>query len=104
MSVSTNQIMKRINKNFKLKEKYINTELVPFFRNYRMLMIKFCVCPMTARNTCNPKIQDQIAHTWMEQDYLKGSNQIASAVFHCLNQEDLSKYSHTLLHADGCSG
>ncbi len=81
----------------------------------------------------NPKVPDQIAHysrqlytynctivqgsskskmskenifiyTWMEQQHAKGSNEIASALFHCLSQVDLSGYSTIRLCADGCGG
>nr|CAI5831034.1 unnamed protein product [Callosobruchus analis] len=85
------------------------------------------------KNLVNPKVQDQIAYysrqlytynftvvkgsshsklnkenvtiyTWMEHEYRKGSNEIASAVFHTLSSCDLSAYSKIRLCADGCGG
>lgn len=85
------------------------------------------------KNLVNPKIQDQIAYysrqlytynfsvvkgnshskllkdnvftyTWMEHEFHKGSNEIASAVFHTLSLSDLSKVSKIRLCADGCGG
>nr|CAH7750012.1 unnamed protein product [Callosobruchus chinensis] len=40
----------------------------------------------------------------MEHEYRKGSNEIASAVFHTLSSCDLSAYSKIRLCADGCGG
>lgn len=43
--------------------------------------------------------------TWMEHEFHKSSNEIASAVFHTLSTYcDLSKYSKIRLFADGCGG
>nr|CAI5821182.1 unnamed protein product [Callosobruchus analis] len=85
------------------------------------------------KNLVNPKVQDQFAYysrqlytynftvvkrsshsrlnkenvtiyTWMEHEYRKGSNEIASAVFHTLSSCDLSAYSKIRLRADGCGG
>ncbi|XP_050310860.1 uncharacterized protein LOC126746594 [Anthonomus grandis grandis] len=86
------------------------------------------------KNLVNPKVQDQIAYysrqlytynftivkgssktklqnnnvflyTWMEHEFHKGSNEIASAVFHCLSDLiNMSGYSKIRLCADGCGG
>lgn len=89
-----------------------------------------CLSYDCQKNLVNPKIPDQIAYysrqiytfnftivqgsskdkltkdnvftyTWMENDFSKGANQIASAVFHRLCQMDLSKYSSIQVFADG---
>lgn len=85
------------------------------------------------KNLVNTKVQDQIAYysrqlytynftvvrgssetklnknnvfiyTWMEHEFHKGSNEIATAVFHCLARLDLSTYKKIRLSADGCGG
>lgn len=92
-----------------------------------------CLSYDCQKNLVNPKIPDQIAYysrqlytynftivkgsshselakskvfayTWMEHEFCKESNQIASAVFHCLSQMNLSEYKSIRLCADGCGG
>lgn len=41
---------------------------------------------------------------WTENEHFKGSNEIASAVYHTLNQSDLTNVNHIRLVADGCGG
>lgn len=43
-------------------------------------------------------------YTWTEDQYNKGSNEISSAVFHKLNQEDFTNKKVVRLVADGCGG
>lgn len=43
-------------------------------------------------------------YAWTEEEYHKGSNEIASAVFHKLCQLDLTNKSQVRLVADGCAG
>lgn len=85
------------------------------------------------RNLVTPKLPDQIAYysrqlytynctvvqgsskskltndrvtlfTWMEHEYKKSSNEISSAVWHCLTEVDLTHCSTVRLCADGCGG
>ncbi|CAG4957539.1 unnamed protein product [Colias eurytheme] len=44
------------------------------------------------------------AYIWTENEYAKGSNQIASAVYDRLNKTDLTDVTHVRLVADGCAG
>ena len=41
---------------------------------------------------------------WLEHEYKKGSNQIASALFHCLTNSDLTNVNSLKIVADGCGG
>lgn len=85
------------------------------------------------KNLVNPKIPDQVAYysrqlytyhfavvkgtshsaltkknvfsfTWMEHEYQKSSNEIASAVFYLLSSTDMENITKTRLCADGCGG
>lgn len=44
------------------------------------------------------------SYLWTEDVYAKGSNEIASVVYDCLNKTDLTLISHIRLVADGCVG
>lgn len=44
------------------------------------------------------------AYIWTENEYAKGSNQIASAMYDRLNKTDLTDVTHVRLVADGCAG
>lgn len=85
------------------------------------------------KNLVNPKVQDQIAYysrqlytynftivqgsshghldestvfsyVWMEHEFAKGANQIASAVYHRLKATDFTQYKKIKLCSDGCGG
>lgn len=44
------------------------------------------------------------AYTWTENESSKGSNEICSSLFHCLNNIDLSGKNVVRMVADGCGG
>ncbi|CAH1643163.1 unnamed protein product [Spodoptera littoralis] len=44
------------------------------------------------------------SYVWTEDEYAKGANQIASAVYDRLNKSDLTNITHLRLVADGCAG
>ncbi|GBP04836.1 hypothetical protein EVAR_3744_1 [Eumeta japonica] len=56
----------------------------------------------TSRSTLTP---DNIhAYVWMEDEASKGSNEICSALYHCLNSIDLTGVNKIRLISDGCGG
>lgn len=53
-------------------------------------------CRITPANT--------FIYTWMEHEHCKSSNEIASALFHCLQNLNYSQIKEIRLMADGCGG
>lgn len=65
-------------------------------------LYNFTICEGTSKGT---QQQDQVfIYTWTEADSHKGSNEIASCVYHQLTNTDMSKYEIVRLFADGCGG
>lgn len=62
----------------------------------------FTIVQGSSKSKMSPK--NIFIYTWMEHQHKKGSNEIASAVFHRLSETDLSAYSTIRLCADGCGG
>ncbi|GBP67512.1 hypothetical protein EVAR_49879_1 [Eumeta japonica] len=62
----------------------------------------FTIVMGTSRSTLTP---DNIhAYVWMEDEASKGSNEICSALYHCLNSIDLTDVNKIRLISDGCGG
>lgn len=43
-------------------------------------------------------------YTWTDEVSIKGSNEISSAVYRCLNQSNTNNVEIIRLMADGCAG
>lgn len=62
----------------------------------------FTICQGTSKDK---QTKDKVfIYHWTESDFKKGSNEIASAVFHRLKNTDLHNVSTVRLFADGCGG
>lgn len=59
----------------------------------QMYLYNFTICQ--GASTDNQGKDKTVAYVWLENKYPKGSNQVASAVYHRLISTDLSSY-HTL--------
>nr|XP_022907523.1 uncharacterized protein LOC111419015 [Onthophagus taurus] len=68
----------------------------------QLYIYNFTIVRGSSKSHMNP--ENVFIYTWMEHEYKKSSNEISSAVFHCLSQVDLSPYSNIRLCADGCGG
>lgn len=68
----------------------------------QMYLYNFTICEGHSKSKQN--ITNTFAYVWLEHDFAKSSNEIASAVFHRLNETDLTDVYKIVLFADGCGG
>lgn len=64
---------------------------------YNFAIVRGCSNDTLDKDNCH-------SYVWTENEHYKGSNEIASAVYHRLNQSDLRNVNHIRLVADGCGG
>ena len=68
----------------------------------QLYLYNFTIC---LGNSKEPQGKDKtFSYVWLENEYRKGSNQIASALHHRLMSTDLTNYQSIKLVADGCGG
>lgn len=68
----------------------------------QLYVYNFCIVVGNSRSSL--KKDNVFMYTWKESDSQKGSNEIASAIFHRLQQLDLDGISSLRLCSDGCGG
>lgn len=68
----------------------------------QLYLYNFTIVKGSSKDSLNKNTT--FAYVWMENEYAKGSNQIASAVYDWLNKTDLTDVTHVRLVADGCAG
>uniref|UniRef100_A0A1B6EC16 DUF7869 domain-containing protein n=1 Tax=Clastoptera arizonana TaxID=38151 RepID=A0A1B6EC16_9HEMI len=68
----------------------------------QLYIYNFTICEGTSKD---PQTKDKIfSYVWLENQYKKGSNQIASALYHRLLNTDLTGVHIIKVAADGCGG
>lgn len=68
----------------------------------QLYLNNFTICQGTSKDK---QTKDKVfIYYWTESDFKKGSNEIASAVFHRLKNTDFQNASTVRLFADGCGG
>lgn len=78
---------------------------IPDQSTYYSRQLYFYNCTIVRGSSRNPFCKDNVfAYTWTEETAHKGSNEICSAVIHCLNNLDLTNVTSIRLMADGCGG
>lgn len=78
---------------------------VPDQSSYYSRQLYFYNCTIVRGSSRNPLNKNNVfAYTWTEETAYKGSNEICSAIIHCLNNLDLTNIEMVRLMADGCGG
>lgn len=67
---------------------------------YSRYLYNFTIVKGSSKDSLNKNTT--FVYVWTENEYAKGSNQIASAVYDRLNKTDLTDVTHVRLVADGC--
>ncbi|CAH0404462.1 unnamed protein product [Chilo suppressalis] len=68
----------------------------------QLYFYNFTIVKGSSHNTLNK--DNVFTYTWTEEVAAKGSNEICSAVIHCLNNLDVTNKEKIRLMADGCAG
>lgn len=68
----------------------------------QIYLYNFTICKGTSHSQLTK--DNVFSYVWLENDYKKGSNEIASAVYHQLKATDLTDIRTIKLIADGCGG
>lgn len=71
---------------------------------YRRQLYLFNFSIVVGSSQCKMSRENCFSYVWTEGTYPKGSNEVASCVFHCLQNLDLSGIKKIRLFADGCGG
>ncbi|XP_063219455.1 uncharacterized protein LOC134545805 [Bacillus rossius redtenbacheri] len=68
----------------------------------QLYLYNFTICVGNSKES--QRKENTFSYVWLEDEYKKGSNQIASALHHQLLSADLTNYKSIKLVADGCGG
>lgn len=68
----------------------------------QLYLYNFVICEGSSNASLNS--QNTYSYLWTENQYAKGSNQIASAVYHKLQNSNLENVTTVKLFSDGCGG
>ncbi|XP_050542186.1 uncharacterized protein LOC126907768 [Daktulosphaira vitifoliae] len=68
----------------------------------QLYLYNFTVCQGTSKS--KQLKENTFMYLWLETDYKKGSNEIASFVYHCLKNTNLMNIHTIRLFSDGCGG
>ena len=68
----------------------------------QLYLYNFCIVKGTSHDSLNA--QNTTCYVWLESEHAKGSNEIASALFHRLCKLDCTKIKTVRLISDGCVG
>ncbi|XP_069676001.1 uncharacterized protein [Periplaneta americana] len=68
----------------------------------QLYLYNFTICQ--GHSGCSQTKENTFAYVWTENEYAKGSNQIASAVHHRLSHTNMDCFTSVRIFSDGCGG